>query len=139
MPAKSWTLLDQGFFGMNPVVAPEAISDDDLPGLGDAGVMTRTWRGGLADGVFSVEINTGKALFNVLPTRGMGVWRAHLKTPQGWELIGWKSPVSGPVHPAFVDLGEPSGLGWLDGFDELLCRCGTLLLRAIRDGLARDM
>jgi hypothetical protein len=28
------------------------------------------------------------------------------------------------VHPAFVDLGEPSGLGWLDGFDELLVRCG---------------
>jgi hypothetical protein len=38
--------------------------------------------------------------------------------------IGWKSPVQGPVHPAFVDLGEPSGLGWLDGFDELLVRCG---------------
>jgi hypothetical protein len=28
------------------------------------------------------------------------------------------------VHPKFVSLGEPSGLGWLDGFDELLCRCG---------------
>jgi galactose mutarotase-like enzyme len=28
------------------------------------------------------------------------------------------------VHPAFVDLGEPSGLGWLDGFDEMLVRCG---------------
>ena len=28
------------------------------------------------------------------------------------------------MHPAFVDLGEPSGLGWLDGFDELLVRCG---------------
>ncbi|MCI0358519.1 MAG: aldose 1-epimerase family protein [Planctomycetaceae bacterium] len=124
MPVKTWQLVNQGFFGMDPVPVPEAISDDDLPGLGDAGVMTRTWRGGLADGVFSVEINTGRALFNVLPTRGMGVWRAHLKTPEGWELIGWKSPVRGPVHPAFVDLGEPSGLGWLDGFDELLARCG---------------
>ena len=33
-------------------------------------------------------------------------------------------PTEGPVHPAFVDLGEPGGLGWLDGFDELLVRCG---------------
>jgi hypothetical protein len=24
-----------------------------------------------------------------------------------------------------VPLSEPSGLGWLDGFDELLCRCGA--------------
>ena len=29
-----------------------------------------------------------------------------------------------PVHPAFVPLMEPAGLGWLDGFNELLCRCG---------------
>jgi hypothetical protein len=28
------------------------------------------------------------------------------------------------VHPAFVPIYDPSGLGWLDGFDELLCRCG---------------
>jgi hypothetical protein len=28
------------------------------------------------------------------------------------------------VHPAFVYLGEPSGLGWLDGFYEMLARCG---------------
>jgi galactose mutarotase-like enzyme len=28
------------------------------------------------------------------------------------------------VHPSFVPLFDPSGLGWLEGFDELLCRCG---------------
>ena len=38
--------------------------------------------------------------------------------------LGWKSPVHGPVHPNFVPLNEPSGLGWLDGFDELFVRCG---------------
>lgn len=38
--------------------------------------------------------------------------------------IGWRSPVRGPVHPGLVPLLEASGLGWLDGFDELLCRCG---------------
>jgi galactose mutarotase-like enzyme len=38
--------------------------------------------------------------------------------------LGWQSPVKGPVHPAFVRVSEASGLGWLDGFDELLVRCG---------------
>ena len=30
------------------------------------------------------------------------------------------------MHPRFVPIAEPSGLGWLDGFDELLVRCGLL-------------
>lgn len=38
--------------------------------------------------------------------------------------FGWDSPIHGPVHPRWVPLTEPSGLGWLDGFDELLARCG---------------
>jgi hypothetical protein len=38
--------------------------------------------------------------------------------------MGWKSPVRGPVHPKFVPLCEPTGLGWLEGFDELVVRCG---------------
>ncbi|MBO13155.1 MAG: DUF4432 domain-containing protein, partial [Planctomycetaceae bacterium] len=42
----------------------------------------------------------------------------------GKERLGWQAPIQGPVHPRDVDLGEPSGLGWLDGFDELLVRCG---------------
>ena len=29
-----------------------------------------------------------------------------------------------PAPPAFVPLWEPSGIGWLSGFDELLVRCG---------------
>ena len=38
--------------------------------------------------------------------------------------LGWRSPVHGPVHPQFVNLHEPGGIGWLSGFDEWLCRCG---------------
>jgi hypothetical protein len=30
----------------------------------------------------------------------------------------------GPVHPSFVNLAAAGGLGWLEGFDELLARCG---------------
>jgi hypothetical protein len=76
--------------------------------------------GGLSDGVELLELVNGRLSISVLPTRGLGVWRA-----QYAELpIGWASPVRGPVHPAFVQLTSRNGLGWLDGFDELLCRCG---------------
>ncbi len=77
-------------------------------------------RAGLSDGVDVVHIDNGKLRFDVLPTRGMGLWKAWL----GDQQIGWNSPVKGPVHPSFVPLADPSGLGWLDGFDELLVRCG---------------
>jgi galactose mutarotase-like enzyme len=123
MPAKTWTLIDQAS-GLSPSANQLAVSDKDLPGLGQARVTTRIWSGGLADGVVAVVINNGKLSFDVLPTRGMGLWRARLNDDSELNSIGWKSPVRGPVHPAYVDLGEPSGLGWLDGFDELLCRCG---------------
>ncbi len=77
-------------------------------------------QGGLSDGVDVVHVDNGTLSFDVLPTRGMGLWKASL----GGESVGWNSPVRGPVHPAFVPLADPSGLGWLDGFDELLVRCG---------------
>ncbi len=50
----------------------------------------------------------------------MGLWKARL----GELQLGWRSPVHGPVHPALVNLADEGGLGWLRGFDELLCRCG---------------
>jgi hypothetical protein len=50
----------------------------------------------------------------------MGIWRAQYKDLR----LGWDSPVQRPVHPQFVDQSARNGLGWLDGFNELLCRCG---------------
>jgi hypothetical protein len=122
MPVKTWKLIDQAS-GL-PSEPHLEIRERDLPGLGKAGVIKRTWAGGLADGVTSVEINNGKLQIDVLPTRGMGIWRVLPLGDGEVNTIGWQSPVRGPVHPAFVDLGEPSGLGWLDGFDEMLVRCG---------------
>lgn len=83
-------------------------------------IAKRRLQGGLSDGVDLLRVDNGKLAFAVLPTRGMSLWKAWL----GGDEIGWKSPVHGPVHPAFVPLMEPGGLGWLDGFDELLVRCG---------------
>ena len=83
-------------------------------------VRQRRLRGGLSDGVDVLEIDNGKLKLEVLPTRGMGVWRGSF---QGLP-IGWTSPVQQPVHPAFVNQIERGGLGWLAGFNELICRCG---------------
>ena len=67
-----------------------------------------------------IEVRHGDFSFTVVPTRGMGIWRAVL----GDLPLGWKSPVQGPVHPATSHWSGRTGLGWLDGFDELLVRCG---------------
>jgi hypothetical protein len=85
-----------------------------------ARVRRTTLRGGVRRGVDTIEIDNGRFRFIVVPTRGMGLWKGWL----GQTEIGWRSPVKGPVHPSFVPLAEPSGLGWLEGFDELVCRCG---------------
>jgi galactose mutarotase-like enzyme len=83
-------------------------------------ITARRLHGGLRDGVDVVEINNGACRFAVVPTRGMSIHRAAL----GDLEIGWRSPVRGPVHPKFVGLWAPHGIGWLDGFDEFFVRCG---------------
>ena len=83
-------------------------------------VTKRRLSGGHSDGVSLVELELGDVSFCVLPTRGMGIWRGRC----GDVELKWDAPAKGPVHPAFVNLADPSGLGWLDGFDEWLVRCG---------------
>jgi hypothetical protein len=83
-------------------------------------IRKRTLRGGLRDGVEIIEVHNGALAYTLLPTRGMGLWRGDY---QGLPL-GWRAPLLGPVHPRHVHLDERGGLGWLAGFDELLCRCG---------------
>lgn len=56
----------------------------------------------------------------LIPARGLGLQSVLVDD----LLFGWRSPQRRPVHPLHVPLGEPSGLGWLDGFTELLVRCG---------------
>ena len=117
MPAKTFTLLDDTY----PLHLDRAFRPQDMGDEGKWLVEVSTLKNGLSEGVQRVRVYNGKISFDVLPTRGMGIWQA---TANKTETIGWQSPVRGPVHPKFVDLGEPSGLGWLDGFDELFCRCG---------------
>jgi hypothetical protein len=78
-------------------------------------------KGGRRDGVDLILVDNGAFRFSIVPTRGMGIWK-------GWYeglRVGWDSPVTdGPINPMFVNLAAAGGLGWLDGFDELLARCG---------------
>ncbi|MCC6507863.1 MAG: aldose 1-epimerase family protein [Pirellulaceae bacterium] len=76
--------------------------------------------GGRRTGVEIVVVDTGLVRAALLPTRGLSLWRANI----GGLELGWRSPVDGPIHPQWVALSEAGGLGWLDGFDELLVRCG---------------
>jgi len=96
-------------------------ADRDLT-RGPLAVHSRRLAGGRRDGVELVELVAGDTKVFVLPDRGLGIW----KMVAGTVELGWQSPVAGPVHPAFVPLAEPSGLGWLDGFDELVARCGLV-------------
>jgi len=93
-----------------------------MAGSNNWSVTKKRLKGGLADGIDVVELNNGFFSFSILPTRGMGIWKGHC----GGIDLGWKSPVSFPVNPAFVDLASRNGLGWLNGFNELLCRCGLV-------------
>jgi hypothetical protein len=117
--SRTWTLTDvRGDVWLDSFAA----SNDSLhlPTPHDWSVRKRTLRGGLRDGLDLIEVHNGALSFSILPTRGMGLWRGDYR---GLSL-GWRSPAPGPVHPKFVNLADRGGLGWLAGFDELLCRCG---------------
>jgi galactose mutarotase-like enzyme len=115
MAQKTWILTDPA----RDIHEPEFLLPPGAAGEG-VSVTRRTLHGGLREGVDTIEIDNGKFRFVVVPTRGMGLWKGWL----GKTEIGWTSPIKGPVHPQFVPYTEPSGLGWLEGFDELMVRCG---------------
>ena len=38
--------------------------------------------------------------------------------------LGWDSPVKEIVNPTFINLQSRNGTGWLEGFNEMMVRCG---------------
>jgi hypothetical protein len=79
-----------------------------------------TLRGGKQDGVELLILDNGKMRITVIPTRGMGI----LNVAMGDLRLGWDSPIKEVVHPQFMNLQARAGLGWLEGFNEWLVRCG---------------
>lgn len=94
---------------------------------GSIRLLWSSWNSGKALGMKCLTVETPNLRTILLPSRGMGIWKSYVRdTDAGWVEFGWNSPVQGPVHPSLVPVGDPSGIGWLEGFDELLVRCGLL-------------
>jgi hypothetical protein len=97
-----------------------AARDVQPDGPGGWSVRKFTLHGGKQEGVDGVLVDNGKLRLLVVPTRGMGIREVTL----GDTRLGWDSPVQEIVHPSFINLQSRGGLGWLEGFNEWLCRCG---------------
>ncbi|MEI6970031.1 MAG: aldose 1-epimerase family protein [bacterium] len=115
----SWVLTDTSKGVWVESLALSA-SDLGIKGFPSAGIRKYTLRGGFSDGVDVIEVNNGTMSITILPTRGMGILDCAYKG----NRLGWSSPVKGPVNPKFVNLADRGGLGWLQGFNEVIVRCG---------------
>jgi hypothetical protein len=94
----------------------------DVPGIetGPWSVRKTTLHGGRQEGVELIAIDNGKITITLVPTRGMSV----LEARSGDLRLGWDSPVKEVIHPQFIALESRGGLGWLEGFNEGMVRCG---------------
>lgn len=76
--------------------------------------------GGKQEGVDVIRVDNDKLQLLIVPTRGMNIVSVTL----GDLRLGWDSPVKEIVNPAFINLSSRGGLGWLEGFNENIVRCG---------------
>jgi hypothetical protein len=98
----------------------EARAGDFISGAEGWSVRKKTLHGGKQEGVDAIVVDNGRLTFTVCPTRGMGV----LSVTMGDVFLGWSSPVKEVVHPSLINLRSRGGLGWLEGFNEWMVRCG---------------
>lgn len=98
----------------------EISGKDVTPDNPNWSVRKLTLHGGKQEGVDVIVVDNGKLKFTVVPTRGMSVLSATL----GEVRLGWDSPIKEVVNPAFINFQSRGGLGWLEGFNEWLVRCG---------------
>jgi galactose mutarotase-like enzyme len=98
------------------------LSSRELPGSSPVSWFLDVERlqGGKQDGVELITLDNGRLRMRVIPTRGMGI----LDVEMGDLRLGWDSPVRQVVHPRHINLESRGGLGWLEGFNEWLVRCG---------------
>jgi peroxiredoxin len=96
-------------------------SSDITPGCPVSwSVRKHVLHGGKQEGVEIIEVDNGRLKFTVIPTRGMSIQQVVM----GDLRLGWDSPVKGLVHPKYINLHTRQGLGWLEGFNEWMVRCG---------------
>ncbi len=93
----------------------------DLGGPTPWSIRKFTLKGGRQEGVDVIVVDNGVLTLTIVPTRGMGI----LEATAGDVRLGWDSPVREVVHPKFINLTQRGGLGWLEGFNEWMVRCGV--------------
>jgi hypothetical protein len=84
-------------------------------------IEQKVLHGGKQEGSKIIVISSKDGLTITLsPTRGMNLLRV-----EGFGArMGWDSPVKEVVNPAFINLESRNGAGWLEGFNEMMVRCG---------------
>ena len=84
-------------------------------------IEQKVLHGGKQEGSKILVIHSKDGLrITLSPTRGMNL----LKIEGFGSRMGWDSPVKEVVNPAFINLESRNGLGWLEGFNEMMVRCG---------------
>ena len=83
-------------------------------------ITRKLLKGGKQEGVELLILDNGELQISIIPTRGMGIFDVKSKGIR----LGWDSPVKEIVHPSYINLESRSGLGWLEGFNEWMVRCG---------------
>lgn len=83
-------------------------------------VTRKILRGGKQEGVELLTLDNGNLQISIIPARGMGIFDVR----SAGVRLGWDSPVKEIVHPSHINLESRDGLGWLEGFNEWMVRCG---------------
>lgn len=84
-------------------------------------LQQKVLHGGKQEGSKVLTITSKNGLTIALsPTRGMDL----LHVNGDGIRLGWDSPVDEVVNPAYINLESRNGLGWLEGFNEMMVRCG---------------
>lgn len=98
-----------------------SISNKDLGISAEKFSVTNTvLKGGKQDGSELLTITSNDFTIKLSPTRGLGI----ISVVGDGIRMGWDSPVDEIVNPKFINLESRAGLGWLDGFNEMMVRCG---------------
>lgn len=84
-------------------------------------IEQKVLHGGKQEGSKVLTVTSKNGLTIALsPTRGMDL----LHVSGHGVRLGWDSPVQEVVNPAYINLESRNGLGWLEGFNEMMVRCG---------------
>ena len=117
--AKTWVLTsaEEGMDKGNWQISSDQLKVKDHT----FSIEQKVLHGGKQEGSKILTIRSKDGLTITLsPTRGMNLLRV-----EGFgSRMGWDSPVKEVVNPAFINLESRNGLGWLEGFNEMMVRCG---------------